>query len=422
MRFHAMCIALLFSCTANLAWAQGRGREDGPAVTVPREEARELNLAVGENKTIPATGVESYSEGTRDVARVRLTPDTSKFVIVGERPGSTTLLLIMRDKSQIKYTINVFSRAMQSVESELLELLEGTPGVRVRRVGARLFIEGGVSNEAELKRINQIAELFSGQVESLVVQGGVAAARQVNVRIDFFFVQYNASSGYQFGMFWPGRIGGPGIASVTGSYDLLAGATTQAQAQVVDQPLLGLDMAASNGWAKVLKHSTVITANGAEAAFSSGGEQNYVVSTGFVAALTQIRFGTDVTVLPRFDPTTRELEVKVLAEVMDLTPPVAAGTELPGRNVSKLSTLVSLKLGQSIVLSGIRTRSQRHSTSGVPYLSRDPAARSPLRQPRRRAGRSGRRGVRRAERHRIDPEERAADCRRSARPVSQVQR
>jgi pilus assembly protein CpaC len=343
--------------------------------TVPVEApdvSEELNLSVGENKTISALGVKSYSEGVRGVADVRLTPDASQFVVVGQKPGSTTLLLIRKDGAQVTYTINVFQRPMQSVERELMQLLNGTTGVRVRRIGARYFIEGGVSTEPELKRLEHIAALFPGQVESLVVQGGVAAERKLNVRVDFLFVQFDRSKSYQFGVNWPGRVGGAGVATLSGSYDFLANSTTSAQATVSAQPLPGLDIAASNGWAKVLKHSTVITSNGAEAKFSSGGEQNYVVSTGLTAALTQITFGTNVTVLPRFDPQTRELEIKLDAEVTDLTPTVAGGTDLPGRNVSKLNTLVALKLGQSLVLSGIRSRSQRHSVSGLPLLSEIP--------------------------------------------------
>jgi len=113
----------------------------------------------------------------------------------------------------------------------------------------------------------------------------------------------------------------------------------------------------------------VITANGSEANFSSGGEQNYSIASGLTSTIREIKFGTDVTVLPRFDPTTRQLDVKVGAEVSDLTPPATAGTNLPGRNTSKLNTQVALKLGQSLVLSGIRTKSQRHDVNGLPLLS-----------------------------------------------------
>ena len=62
------------------------------------------------------------------------------------------------------------------------------------------------------------------------------------------------------------------------------------------------------------------------------------------------------------------MEVKIDAEVGDLTPP-GAGTSLPGRNTAKLQTIVHLTLGQSIVLSGISARTQRHEVSGLPILS-----------------------------------------------------
>ena len=200
--------------------------------------SEELNLSVGENKTIPATDVVSYSEGKRGIAEIKLTPDASKFVVVGQAPGATTLLLLKKD-GQVTYTINVFSRDMQTVERELFTLLEGTTGIRVRRVGARFFIEGGVSTEPELKRIAQIAALFPGQVESLVVLGGAAAERKLNVRIDFFFVQYDRTRSFQFGTSWPATIGGAGVASASGSFDFLGGAVTSAQASVVEQPLPG---------------------------------------------------------------------------------------------------------------------------------------------------------------------------------------
>lgn len=333
------------------------------------EDVRELNVSVGENKTLSATEVRSYSEGAKGIAEVKLTPDGHQFVIVGQKPGSTTLLLIMKDGHQATIVINVFQRSMETIERELRQLLEGTTGIRLRRVGIRFFLEGGVSTEAELTRLERIASLYPEQVESLVVLGGAAADRNLNVRVDFFFVQFDRTNADQFGVSWPAAIG-PGRGSF--QYDLIAGAVTTAQASIVDQVLPGLDIAATHGWAKVLKHSTVVTSNGSEANFESGGEQNYFVANNLTANLTQIEFGTRVRALPRFDPQTNELEVHVVAEVMDLTPPVSAGTDLPGRNVSKLEALVKLKLGQSIVLSGIHTRSARKSTTGLPLLSEIP--------------------------------------------------
>jgi pilus assembly protein CpaC len=246
------------------------------------------------------------------------------------------------------------------------------PGVRVRRVGSRFFIEGGVSSEGDAKRIEKIASLYPGQVESLVVVGqGGAADRKVNIRVDFFFIQYDKSSGYAVGVDWPTRIGGPDVVQNQFSYDFLTGTTTTAEASVVNQPLPALDIASRRGWAKVLKQSTVITVNGTKASWESGGEQNFPISSGLSATIKEIAFGTKVEVLPRLDEATGELEVQVDADVADLTPPVEA-TILPGRNISKLKTLVRLKLGQSLVLSGIRSISRRHDVRGLPVLSEIP--------------------------------------------------
>lgn len=341
-----------------------------PALAAPpATDNRELNLSIGENQLISAQSVKSYSEGNEGVVEVRLTPDGNDFVIVGKKPGQSTLLLLLRNGKQILYTISVFPRPMEVVEKELAQLLADDTGLRIRRVGPRLFLEGGVNTEAELKRIEHIAKLYPNQVESLVVLGGGAAERKHNIRLDILFIQFDKTKAYNVGLKWPSSVG-PGSLNL--QYDFLRPAFTQATAQVVEQPLVGLDLAQTNGWAKVLKHSTVITSNGTEAEFSSGSEQNYIISGGMVAELRALSFGTNVKVLPRFDPVTHELGVHVQADISDPTAPVAAGSDLPGRNVTKLNTKVTLKMGQALVLSGIHTQTQRKGSSGLPGLSQIP--------------------------------------------------
>ena len=341
------------------------------AMATPLEESPELNLAVGENRVITAPDVKSYSEGAPGIVEVKVTPAGTQFVVVGQRPGSTTLLLIRRDGSEVTWNINVFARPIRAVSAELQELVGDQTGIKVKKVGARFFIEGGVSNEADLQRIEHIAKLYEGQVESLVVLGGAAADRKINVRIDFFFVQYDKQDAYRFGANWPGQVGGVGIATGSFAWDFVSRAVSGASAAVSNQPLPGLDMASRYGWAKVLKHATVITSNGAQALFSSGGVQNFALSGGLANSIHPIKFGTDVQVLARFDPTSRELAVTIEADVADLTPP-AADSRIPSQNLSKLNTNVALKLGQSVVLSGIRTASARRSNTGIPWLSKIP--------------------------------------------------
>jgi pilus assembly protein CpaC len=339
------------------------------ASATPQASTEEMSLAVGDSRTVSADDVKSYVEPTGGVAEVRVTPNGKQFVITAKKQGAATLLLITQD-GEVTWKINVYPRDVKVVEGELNQLLDHTAGLRMRRIGTRFFIEGGVSTQAELERVQHIASLYQGQVESLVVLGGGAADRKINVRVDVYFVQYEKTKLMRAGLSWPGSFGGAAISS-TFTFDFLAKAATQAFASIVDQPLPALDLASNQGYAKVLKHATVIASNGSEATFSNGGAQNYAVNSGFTAAIQKISFGTEIKVLPRFDPGSREIEVKVDVDVSDLVPSVGT-TPLPGQSTSKLTTLVALKLGESLVLSGIRTEARRESTSGLPFLSQIP--------------------------------------------------
>lgn len=324
-----------------------------------------IDLSLGQARTLSAVGVKNYSVGSPGVADIRLTPSGRKFVVTGRAPGSTSLLLLRKNGTQESLTVNVFQRSMLEVQKELTSLLGGSPGIRIRRVGARYFVEGGVNSEAELHRIETVAALFPGQVVSLALVGGPAADRAINVRVDFFFVQFDSSRASNFGVRYPGSVGG----TLSANYDVLAGGWASAEAGVISQVLPSLDVAANRGWAKVLKHSTVITSNGSVATFSNGGEQNFQVSAGLSTSIQQIPFGTTVRVLPRFDPVSHDLQVELDAEVADLTTPVGG---LPGRNVSNLETVVTVKEGQAVVLSGIRSSAQQRGSTGLPLLSEIP--------------------------------------------------
>lgn len=372
----AVSLGLLVALPSGLGVAAGpvkilaqKGKDPKPSGDKPPavQTIEELNLAVGENKTIAASDVKNYSEGTPGIVDIKLTSDQNSFVVVGLKPGSTSLLLIKKNGTEVNWVINVFARSPAIVEGELKQLLEGYTGVKVRRVGSRFFIEGSVATEGDVKRIQQIATLYPGQVESLVAVGG--GKDRTNIRVDLFFVQYNKTSGYQVGVSYPSRLGGEVIQSNLG-YDFV-GKVTTATANIVNQPLPGLDIAARNGWAKVLKQATVITTNGTDAHFESGGEQNYPVTAGLSATIQKITFGTALKVVPFYDPISREVELKVAADVSDLVPAVG-GTPLPGRDTTKLETVVHMRLGQSLVLSGIHTSTERKSHDGIPLLSEVP--------------------------------------------------
>ncbi len=337
------------------------------------EKVEELSLAVGETKSISAREVRNFSVAEAAIIDVRVSPDGSTFLIVGRKPGSTTLVLIKNDGTQTTWSINVSTRPPEIVYRELQQLLEGTTGVRVRRVGGRFFLEGGVTTETELKRLNLISALYPGQVENLVQVGSGSGDRRILIRVDFFFVSYDKSSSYTVGIGYPAAIGGDQVLGMNGTFDFLSTTLNPVTATISNQPLPRLDIAMNNGWAKVLKQSSIITSNGEQAIFNSGGEVNFrQFAFQSTSGVQKITFGTNVTCLPRYDSTTREIELRLIADESELTDSALTGGDLPGRSINKMEVLVHMKLGQALILAGIKSVTQVHSVTGLPGLSQIP--------------------------------------------------
>jgi pilus assembly protein CpaC len=367
----AAVAALAFSATA-LAATSVFAAPPPPAPAGPATDLQEMSLAVNETKTIAAKGIRNYSVADPATIDVRYAESSQQFLVVGKKSGSTTLLLIKDDGTQTTWVINVATRPPEVVYRELQQLLEGDTGVKIRRVGARFFLEGGVTTESEAKRITTIANLYPGQVENLVNVGSGAGDRRTLIRVDFFFVQYDKSSRYGFGIGYPNAIGGDQVGLGNMTFDFLQSSVTAAQAVVTNQILPRLDIAARYGWAKVMKQSSIITSNGELALLNSGGELNFRINSfgSTSAGLAKLPFGTNVSCLPRYDSTSKEIELKLIAEVAELTS--NQGGDVPGRNLNRVEVILNMKLGQALILGGFKSFSQTHDIQGIPLLSAIP--------------------------------------------------
>ena len=275
------------------------------------EEGRAIVLRVGEQRSLSARGIRSYSEGVPGFADIRVTRDQSRFVIVGKQEGTTSLLLIEDDGGQFQHTIRVIAADAQ---------------------------KGFGSRE--------------------------------NIRLDLYFVSIQDRYGHQIGLNWPGNIGStltPSEAAIaiTGG----SGQATQSAFQILPQTFLpSFDLAQAKGWAKMYRQATLVTANGTEAVFTSGGEFNVQVQNNLTVNVQAIEFGTKVTVLPKYDSKTGRIELEIVADVSDLD--AEKGIHgIPGRVTSHVETLVNLELGQSVSLAGIRARTERRKKKGIPGLA-----------------------------------------------------
>lgn len=317
-----LCAAMLLialPATADLAPLNGpeSNKQKGRTPVGLREDANDettIELEVGQQHVLPSDGVRSYSEGTRGIIDVRLTRNGEQFVLVGEKPGETTLLFIMLDGRE-----------------QHLRLLVRDPKEITRE------------------------------------QSRHAVVKEDNIRLDFYFVQVDRGTQRQIGLGYPGSVN---LGSVSASFDFLSQSFQSATAVVEDQALLRLDMAQASGWAKLLRKAAVIAENGTQAEFAGGGEVNIPVEGSLTTGIHTISFGSRIEVLPRYDSKSGRLEIELSADVSDLSDD--RGTGAPGRVTSSISTIVNLELGQALVLAGLTSETKIKSKTGIPFLSQLP--------------------------------------------------
>ena len=247
-----------------------------------------------------------------------------------------------------------------------MQLFGDNPNLILKRIGPRIFIDGTVSSDSMANRIVQVERLYNGQVASLVRVDPGAVQQRTNIRFDLVFVELRRSDAVKFGMRYPGQIGAGGTFS--GSMNFIDGAMT-ASYQIMDQAMPFLEAGQQAGWAKIRKKATLITTSGNEASYLSGGEVNVAVAGSQAAELRTIPYGCRLSVLPHLAVDRGILDIKVKAEVSDLT---ETTQDIPGRNLSSVETLVHMGLGQTIVLSGLDSETKTKSTNGIPGLSRIP--------------------------------------------------
>jgi pilus assembly protein CpaC len=330
------------------------------------KRTKQVIMVVGEQQVQNAQDVVSFSESTRGIIEVKVPRNGRKMILTAIRPGATSLLLIQRDGKEKTVAITVFSKRPAEIFGELSELLDDLGELNLRRVGARIFIDGFASSNSALARVEQVARIYDGQVVSLVQVDAKAVRPRTNIRLDLVFVGLRKKGNYKLGISWPTTYGA--TATIGGAVNLLTGGFAAAL-QVVDQALPFLEAASRYGFVRFRKRATVMTTSGNQATYEAGGEVNVAIAGSQAAELRTVPYGARLVVTPRLSGKGDALDLEVEAEISDLS---ETTQDVPGRIISKVQTVVHLRLGQSILLGGLDAESEKDSKTGLPGLSRIP--------------------------------------------------
>lgn len=244
--------------------------------------------------------------------------------------------------------------------------------IQAMAYGRILVLEGSPKDESERELALRIAKMIAPEVEDRTSKTSSAAP---SVNIEVLFVEVEKSNDLRVGLKDPSVIDG-GVRKVP--QDVLAGAqhkgVSGTNGKVAWQigPLASfLQMVQKRASSRVLSNPQLISRSGEEAKFHSGGtvfiETQTKASNGdTLVQFKEIEFGIHLGVLPVIDRL-GQIDVKLKTKVSELGSTKASET-LPTLLASEVNTAVTLKDGQSILLSGLVNKRNRKSVEKVPLL------------------------------------------------------
>ena len=118
--------------------------------------ATTLSVAVNGSRYMEASGITRLAVGNPEIADVRLLSGND-FLLVGKKPGSTTLL-VWSDNGREEY--NVFVSGSDAGTAQAIQEAIGYPEVQVQMMNGKVLLRGRVQNQYEHDSAIKVAQMY----------------------------------------------------------------------------------------------------------------------------------------------------------------------------------------------------------------------------------------------------------------------
>ncbi|MFL5278038.1 MAG: type II and III secretion system protein family protein [Myxococcales bacterium] len=393
-----------------------------------------INLGVGEQKTLSLQNVGRVAIGDPGVADVKQVGGGGELLLTGVGEGRTSLLVWLRNDQRLSYAISVRKQDPREVVSEVRALLGDRDGIRIRIVEGRVFLEGETLTAEDAERVQQVVSLYpqvksfvrpsanarrlaaesltralqkaglkgaqatvvgstlflEGWVESkedlakadLVVRASgekaenlltIGVKRMVLVEVEFAEVSYGALR--NVGVKFPTTFASTGSGITYQVAHAIPGGTTQSIAATLSATT---DFSATavfdDNYVRVLAQPRLLAASGEKAEFLAGGEVPILMVTQNQFNVQFKKFGVLLNITPTADRS-GNIGTEIYAEVSDVDRSLsvrANGFDVPGFRTRNVKTSVTVKDGETIILSGLFNNAESKEVSKVPLLGHIP--------------------------------------------------
>jgi pilus assembly protein CpaC len=390
----------------------------------------QLDMVPGQQRVISAPGVTRIAVANPNVADVKVTgPGEVLITAVGD--GSTELT-IWRGAKVVKYDVIVTTLDPKQLKKEVDKLIGDREGLRTRVVRDQVYIEGNVLTLPDLEKAEEIAQIYPSQVRNMVkldpsahtqiakainkelTHAGLTKAQAMVVgntiflegmvdseadmkkaeiitramgqniestlrigasrliELDVEFVEVSKNSLDRIGVRWPTDISGT-VSFQYNNATVLTGIQPDSSAFSINASAsasLGLSLQFNDGVSRVLAHPRLVTANNKEASFLAGGEVPIPIVTEQRVYVEFKEYGIRLKITPIADAN-GTIQTKVLTEVSQPDSTVAV-MGIPGFLTRRVDTEVTVRDGETIVLSGLLHISESKDVTKIPILGHIP--------------------------------------------------
>jgi len=279
----------------------------------------------------------------------------------------------------VKSFVRVAPNAKKLVANTLNQELQraGLKNVQASVVGTTIFLEGSVESTQDLQKAELITKAVGERVENLLVVG---IRRMILTEVQFVEIRkkgedhigiawpFDLSGEGNFGMSFEGPVGG---FAPSGSGQATAGWTAGISAK---SPFaFGLNL--SDGYGRLLAQPKLVCASGEKAEFLAGGEIPIPMITASQMSVEFKEYGVKLEIQPTADRH-GNIQTQIYAEVSEVDQSVAvkigANVLIPGFKNRNVKTNVTVRHGETIILSGVFNHDQQKAVGKFPLLGHIP--------------------------------------------------
>ena len=355
-----------------------------------------LNVAVHESRYVQEPGLSRVAIGSPDIADVQLL-SAREFLLVGKKPGSTTLLVWSANGRQ-EYIVTV--TAENSGLAAMIEKAINLPGVTVQMVGEKILLRGTVMNQYEKDMALKIAGLYTGTAPATSTSGSgsnspgkaidktggnvidlLQMARPSQIRLEAQVVEISSSNKRELGIQYGTNSGsGSDGSKIDAEGTIYAGEDWNTRgwggwlvrhSSTINAALNAL---ITQGKARILSRPNISTLSGEKAKILIGGSIPVPVNNDGKVSIEWKEYGVKLNIEPVADQMDK-ITSKVHAEVSRLDYAngiVQNGFSIPALATREAEAVIHVSNGMSMVIGGLLNSEDGKTVSRIPLLSNIP--------------------------------------------------